>query len=48
MKMPTMPKLPKWGWILLVLVGLWYVFLREGFKVATTAPPPPPNKMKQA
>lgn len=33
-----MPKVPTWGWVLLVLVGLWYVFLRERM----TMPPNPP------
>lgn len=31
MKFPKMPKLPKWGWVVLVLVAVWYIFLREGF-----------------
>ena len=28
-----MPKIPTWGWILLVLVVGYYVFLREGMTV---------------
>ena len=31
MKMPKMPKIPTWGWIVLVLVAVWYIFVREGF-----------------
>jgi len=30
MKMPT---IPKWGWILIVLAAVYYVFMREGMAV---------------
>jgi len=30
MKMPAMPKVPTWGWVLIALVVVYYVFMREG------------------
>jgi hypothetical protein len=29
MKMPKMPKVPMWGWIVLALAVVGYVFMRE-------------------
>ena len=34
-----MPKVPMWGWIVLVLVGLWYVFLRERMEMPKNPEP---------
>jgi hypothetical protein len=34
-----MPKVPTWGWVLLVLVGLWYIFLRERMEMPTSPAP---------
>jgi len=31
------PKMPKWAWIVLVLVAVWYIFVREGVD-ATLSP----------
>jgi len=30
MKMPAMPKVPTWGWVLIALAVVYYVFMREG------------------
>ena len=40
-----MPKIPTWGWIVLVLAVVWYVFLREGFD---TKKAPAPTKVAAA
>jgi hypothetical protein len=47
MKFPKMPKLPTWGWIVLVLVAVWYVFVREGVD-ATLKSPPSPSVVKSS
>ena len=41
MKFPKMPKLPTWAWIVLVLVAVWYIFVREGFAENMTKKPAP-------
>ena len=43
MKMPKMPKIPQWGWVLLVVAALWFVFLREGVDATLTPPKPKPT-----
>ena len=48
MKFPKMPKLPTWGWIVLVLVAVWYVFVREGVDATLKSPPPAPSVVKSS
>jgi hypothetical protein len=39
MKMPKMPKIPMWGWAVLVLAVVYYVFLREGMAMPKNPEP---------
>ena len=48
MKFPKMPKLPKWGWVVLVLVAVWYIFLREGVDSTLSPPKPKPSVVDSA
>lgn len=48
MKFPKMPKLPMWAWIALVLVAVWYIFVREGFAEYMTPTKPGPSVVDSA
>lgn len=42
------PKIPKWGWMLIVLVAVWYIFVREGVDATLKKKAPAPTVVDSA